>query len=320
MATSKVTMIGMYNYDNTIFDGLTFPTGIDKSVAVEEILIRSGEFEVLYPNITFLKSMITHWGTKHYRTFEKWITVLSEDYDPLYNYDGHEEIRDEERFTNGKSHDVTDTASGSHDYTRTDSGSHDVTKTSTGEHDVTRTSSGEHDYTKSASEEHDVTNTASGQHDTTTTTDMTLEKTTSAYDTTTYSPDAKEDNDGTVRDAGTDSKTIRDAGTQSGTERDAGSQSGTERDAGTQSGSERDAGTENMISRDAGTDGNTLRSAGSESENGSKTFIHTLHRYGNQGTTMSQQMLQAELDVQRFSIYENIADLFIDEFCVMVYA
>lgn len=299
MATAKLTMIGMYNYDNTIFDGLTFPEGIDKSIAVNEILIRSGEFEILYPNLDFLKLMIAHWGSKHYNTFEKWIEALSEDYDPLYNYDGHEEIRDEERYASGKSHDVTDTASGQHDYTRTDAGSHDVTKTSSGEHDVTKTTSGEHD----------VTNTASGEHDATTTTDMTKLTMVAGFDSVSMVEKEQVDDDGTVRDAGTDSRTTRDAGTERGTERDAGTQSGTERDAGT----------ENMTSRDAGTDGNTVRSAGSENENGSKTLIHTLHRYGNQGTTMSQQMLQAELDVRRWNVYEHIADIFVDEFCVMVY-
>ena len=220
MATSKMTILGMYNYDNTLFDNLTFPTGIVKDTAVDEILRRSGEFESLYADADFVKFLIGKWGTKHARTFEKWYAALAEEYDPLYNYDGHEEIRDETRRNTGKTHDVTMTSSGSHDATNT-------------------------------------------------TTNMTTENSRSAYDSSAYSPMEKDVTNGAVRDAGPTSGSSRDAG--------------------------------------------------SENETGSETFIHTLHRYGNQGTTMSQQMLQAELDVQRWNLYEHIADIFIDEFCICVY-
>lgn len=46
---------------------------------------------------------------------------------------------------------------------------------------------------------------------------------------------------------------------------------------------------------------------------------HKGHLYGNIGITSSQQLLQAELDVARFNLYDQIADLFISEFCLMVY-
>ena len=45
----KLTTIGLYNYDSTLFDGLTLPTSIDKNIAVFEILNRSAEFEIIYP-------------------------------------------------------------------------------------------------------------------------------------------------------------------------------------------------------------------------------------------------------------------------------
>ena len=40
---------------------------------------------------------------------------------------------------------------------------------------------------------------------------------------------------------------------------------------------------------------------------------------GNIGVTTSQQMLQSELDIARWNLYEHIADLFCSEFCIMVY-
>ena len=46
---------------------------------------------------------------------------------------------------------------------------------------------------------------------------------------------------------------------------------------------------------------------------------HTSHIHGNIGVTTSQQMLESELEIAKFNIYTTIADLFADEFCIMVY-
>lgn len=57
------------------------------------------------------------------------------------------------------------------------------------------------------------------------------------------------------------------------------------------------------------------------SNNGSDKYknIHKARLFGNIGVTTSQQMLQSELDVARWNMYEHIADLFCNEFCLMVY-
>lgn len=49
------------------------------------------------------------------------------------------------------------------------------------------------------------------------------------------------------------------------------------------------------------------------------TNIHKARLFGNIGVTTSQQMLQSELDIARWNLYEHIADLFCEEFCIMVY-
>lgn len=46
---------------------------------------------------------------------------------------------------------------------------------------------------------------------------------------------------------------------------------------------------------------------------------HEGHMFGNIGTMTSQQMGEAEYQIARFNIYEQIADLFIKEFCICVY-
>ena len=56
-----------------------------------------------------------------------------------------------------------------------------------------------------------------------------------------------------------------------------------------------------------------------ESGDDSYTNTHKARLYGNIGVTTSQQMLQSELDIARWNLYEHIADLFASEFCIMVY-
>lgn len=62
---------------------------------------------------------------------------------------------------------------------------------------------------------------------------------------------------------------------------------------------------------------NTSQSRDSESENTGN--IHSGRTHGNIGVTTSQQMLQAELDIARFNLYDEAADLFLQEFCVYTY-
>lgn len=50
-----------------------------------------------------------------------------------------------------------------------------------------------------------------------------------------------------------------------------------------------------------------------------ETYKHKAKIHGNIGVTTSQQMLQSELDIARFNLYEQIADIFVSEFCIMVY-
>ena len=65
----------------------------------------------------------------------------------------------------------------------------------------------------------------------------------------------------------------------------------------------------------------TASNALSNSNNGSNAYknTHKARLFGNIGVTTSQQMLQSELDIARWNLYEHIADLFCNEFCLMVY-
>ena len=56
-----------------------------------------------------------------------------------------------------------------------------------------------------------------------------------------------------------------------------------------------------------------------DTEHEHNTAIHSGRTHGNIGVTTSQQMLQSELDIARFNLYDEAADLFLQEFCVYTY-
>ena len=310
MSQAKITLIGLENYLNperSVFDGMVLPDGIDKDTLIGSIVMRCQEFELLYSDPDFMISLVNVWSRKHYRTFDKWVKALEIEYDPLFNYDRTEEYTDTHTGKYDKSIDGTLSGSNSRseDFTRTDnltqSDDHTRTDNLTQSDDHTRTDN------LTQSEDHTRTDNLASTNDVTTT------HTVSAYNSSAYEPKDQEvvdqdtSNTGTQRNAGTTTNT--------GTQREAGttSNTGTQREAGTTS----NTGTQ----RNAGSATDTFGNTNNTDENGndSWTNIHKARLFGNIGVTTSQQMLQSELDIARWNLYEHIADLFCTEFCIMVY-
>ena len=109
---AKLTLIGMYNFDDTLFEYLTLPDGIDKETLVDNILLQSGDFEVLYPNFDFLKMSIGAWSKKWQPTFERWQNALSLEYNPLENYDRQEDWTDDREVSGSDSGSSSGSTSG----------------------------------------------------------------------------------------------------------------------------------------------------------------------------------------------------------------
>lgn len=189
MAHLSLTAIEHYlnQSGGSLFNGIPLPPTINKSTLVNTILERAIDFETIYPDADYLKFSIPLFFKRHLQTFTKWSEVLNAEYNPLENYDRHEQFENSGNVT----------------------GASDTTGTNTGK----------------------VT----------------------AYD----------------------SETLKTNDEQTSTDH-------------------------------SDTEGHTSGRGTS--------YIH-----GNIGVTTSQQMLQAELDVRRFNIYEQIADLFVEHFCLLVY-
>ena len=99
MASAKMTLIGMnafmLNMNDDLFLNLTLPEGLDKQTLTDNILLRGGEFEVVYANPTAMQSLIGIWSNREQATFDRWVNALSIEYAPLENYDRQEHWTDE---------------------------------------------------------------------------------------------------------------------------------------------------------------------------------------------------------------------------------
>lgn len=215
MSKATVSIYGINSYMHAsgtdLFSQMILPEGVDKDILVDNILIRSADFEALYPDGDFMIEAIGHWSRKWFKTFEKWNKALNIEYNPLENYDRMEEWTDTGR-TSELSHNNTNAS---------DSSSGSVNGSST-------------DYISA------------------------------------FNSDTARQNTSNVSNSDS---------------------------------------VNNMESHAS----NTFDSL-NNTEN-----LRTGRAHGNIGVTTSQQMLEAELTIAQWNIYEHITDMFLAEFCIPVY-
>lgn len=233
MSTMKLTLIGLnrflHDLNDDLFENLVLPEDVDKDTLTENILLRGGEFEVLYSDPYFMKDAIGLWSRKWNRTFTKWVEALDIEYSPLENYDRKE--------------DYTDTTNrGLTSNGRKDSGNK---------------------------------RTFNNTDTTTPHTTITEETKVSAFDSSDYQP--------------SEQVTTTPSGTG---------------DAVAHTGYINDEYGEGVSSK--------------ETEN--NKLVHDGRIHGNIGVTTSQQMLEAELSISEWNLYEHMTDLFLSEFVIPIYS
>lgn len=94
MSKAKITLLGFYDWDSTLFDSIQLTPLINKETLVNNILLECGEFEVLYGDPSFYKNAVNHFFTLNYDLFNRWATDLELEYNPLENYDRMEHWTD----------------------------------------------------------------------------------------------------------------------------------------------------------------------------------------------------------------------------------
>jgi len=263
MSTYKITLVGIERYleskNRSVFDRLVLPDGIDKDLMVNNIILQAEEKELLYSDPDFLTSAIEVWSRKYYWTFDKWVKAINTQYEPLWNFDRHEEWED----------------SHSNNSNRNKNGSYDQNY---------------NDSSEAHTDSNDFSDDNSRMiHDTKVETDQTVEGKESAFNADDYQEKTKDITDSEVTTSGEDRSISSLSSTSNST-----------------------SGASNLHNENgSNTENENTDEAGNASHRG--------HLYGNIGITSSQQLLESEFSVAEFSLYDRISDLFISEFCLMVY-
>lgn len=91
---ASLSILGLYNWDTTIFENFTVPTGVDSATALNTLIYDNAPFEILYPDPATMKFMIGLWCTKEMPIWERVYTAAQAQYNPIQNYNRTESWTD----------------------------------------------------------------------------------------------------------------------------------------------------------------------------------------------------------------------------------
>lgn len=82
-----LSILGLYQYDDSVFEKLELPENIDKDLVISNILYDNAELGLLYMDLNIIKDMIGIWSRSEYDIWERLNKAFSEEYNPLWNVD-----------------------------------------------------------------------------------------------------------------------------------------------------------------------------------------------------------------------------------------
>lgn len=341
---ATMSILGLLNYDNDLFEDMVVPETIDKEKLVDNIVEECAELELLYPSALTMKAILPRWSSRRLPVWNRISEALTAEYNLLHNYDRTEtwtDSREGSRTSSGTRNVNRDgdnvhaeTTTGTEQRTTTTSGTDDSTVTRSGTEERTTTTIGTDDITLTKSGTESKSITTHSETDTTGSvdTDETVTNSVVGYDSAAFVNHDKSVKDGTVATTSgtTTDGTETDSGTSSGTETTDRDTTGREAITGETSATEttesETTGTETVNGSTGGTrrltdtidETDAETTAGSESSEDEST--HNGHISGNIGVTTSQQMVEAEITLRMvYDLYNIITQEFKEKFCIMVY-
>ena len=355
MAT--MSPLGLYQWDDTIFDLMLVPSELDKQTLIDNLLTETAELEVLYPNPVVFKNLVGVWSHKQIDIWNRLYATTQYEYNPIENYNRYE--TGSEGGTGSTTHSGTDTTADTTTYGGTDGrteaimqGGSDVNTRqmaeggTEGESTTSQMAQGGTDTTTiqkaegGTQGEQTTAQMAQGGSDAVTGTD------TKGHWIAGYDSSPSGQNDGLVKqtrdqdDATTTTtygKTESDNGTKTTTfgktesGSDATAYGKTESGTGnkttsfgkTESESDTTAygKTENVTEQR--TYGQTIQKAGNvthgEQIATTNQGSHELHAHGNIGVTTTQKLIREQRDIDLFNLYDIIIEDFKMRFCILIY-
>lgn len=292
----RLSLYGMLQYDETLFNDITLPVEYNKEALIDEILRNSGDLYPYHQVPHILKASIRLWFARNYLNFDRIMAAITAEYNPIENYDRYE---DTSRTLSGTSMSqlggadtlqkaagqvVTDVKSGSDTLTHT----YDLTE----DNNHTGTDTVAHTGTDNLLQNGSITN----EHEV------------SAFDSSTYSKSSK---DTQTFNAKTDDRTINTSDAETVALRDKKETDGTVTDLTTFN--------DTMTSTKSGTDTDTTTYGRTENAQHNDSDVYTAHLHGNIGVTSAQDMITQEIELRKYDVYTDIAQRFEKEFLIQLY-
>ena len=332
---ANLSIMGLYNNDNSIFDLMAFPdnfTDEQKQTTIENILIDCAELEVLYPNPTVMKNIIAIWSRKEKPYWNRVYQASQAEYNPIENYRRNETETVEDGRTEQHSGQDVNRASGTDTDSRTGTETMNKTGTETTDHDAshrtlideltTDTLSGSDQLKKTGT---DSDSGSSSSTDTNSGTDTVTNKITGFDSNTLVTHDESDTVHGHVVTNAAQGQNTKTYNTNDKTEY--GRVDTTDHD-------------NDIQETHDDTDTLTINTQDQNTLNTLETFVHgktdtlthgekiehegtterSMLAYGNIGVTTSQEMLTQELELAKIiEVIPIIIHSFQDRFCLMVY-
>lgn len=89
---ASLSIYGLYEYNNQIFDNLTLPEGMNKDDLIPLILTECSDFALIYPNYDFMKMLIGVWSHNEQQIWKRLYESELIDFNPIENYDRYESL------------------------------------------------------------------------------------------------------------------------------------------------------------------------------------------------------------------------------------
>ena len=354
---TTMSPLGLYRWDETIFDLMQIPSALDKPTLIDNLLTETAELEVLYPNPVVFKNLVGVWSAKQLDIWNRLYATTQYEYNPIENYNRYE--TGSEDGTGSTVHSGTDTTTDTTTYGGTDGRTEAIMQ---GGSDTNTRQSAE------GGTQGEQTSMQSAQGGTDTVTRQSAEGGTQGEQTTAqmaqggsdivtgadtkghwiagFDSTASGQSDGLVKqtrdqddattttaygktESDTGSKTTTFGKTESGS--DATAYGKTESGTGnkttsfgkTESGTDTTAygKTENV--QETRTYGQTINKAGNmthgERVATTSEGTHELHAHGNIGVTTTQKLIREQRDIELFNLYDIIIEDFKMRFCILIY-
>lgn len=332
--SATLSPLGLYNWDDTIFDQMVVPEAVDRETLIENLLIETAELEVVYTNPTTFKHALGFWSHKELDIWNRLYQTTQYDYNPIENYNRYEQEADTgmrstvQGGTDTTGTTVSHTGSDTTTITHTDGGTEATGKSGNNAEGGSETVNMKRAQT-GADIEHSNSELAASGSDT-----VTNSETKGHFVAGFDAPAPTPTNDGLVkqtRDEGDSTTTTTYGKTETGTSDKATAYGKSENneDATTFGKTIRNSEVGATVYDRTENTSSSLEHGTTETNSEEKTYgkqeatghsnARNNHAHGNIGVTTTQQLIKEQRETDSFNLYDYIIKAFKMRFCIMVY-